>query len=74
MTLGIKHLYLRQLSLKNKNKINLCENIVTKEDKIISFDLENLDSNNNKQNDIKIKNKIYINEIKFQNNKLYLLE
>lgn len=74
MTLGVKHLYLRQLSSKNKyqNKINIDKNKVSNDNKIISFDLEYLD--NNRKNDIKIKNKIYINKIEYRDNKLYLLE
>jgi len=72
MTLGVKHLYFRQLKSKNrdKNKKDMSENILTKKDKIISFDYNDIP---NKRKNIQKINKIYINQIKCKDNKLYLL-
>lgn len=63
MTLGIKHLYLRQFKLKHlKNK-----------EQNANFESISLEKEIHSPT-IKIKNKIYIDKIICKENKLYLLE
>lgn len=63
MTLGIKHLYLKQFKLENLKNKEQKENFES-----ISLEKEI------HQPVIKIKNKIYIDKIICKENKLYLLE
>jgi len=63
MTLGIKHLYLRQFKIHNLKNKEQKENFES-----ISLEKEI------HQPVIKIKNKIYIDKIICKENKLYLLE
>ena len=73
MTVGIKKMYFRNLSLtNNKNKSVLTLNNIIEQTDDINYN--NLLTKVNIVEDKKEKNKIKINEIKNVNNKLYLLE
>ena len=79
MTLGIKRLYFRQFNSQQKNQINSKLSPVDDIIQNINENKKNLDKTINNQNhinnNVSVKNKIYINKIEFKNNKfIYYLK